>query len=317
MPVRDWPQQHRSLAALAIIVAVAAVAAYMFLIRPKWQAVSAAQAALGEKRKVLGETGWPLDSERLNRLLEDTRKKLDGPKGKKFEDPRTAIGTKNKSNLILRQATSMFAPKIEDIYHSSRVFIEEVSRLDYEEEFNALYQRLYSEGIILAGEVLGIDETTSSRETYQLVLQVWTLGALVDLALDHRLQVAKHPTITVTTENGQQPHASDLTVLPVRAYSLSEKDTEPYVLEFPLRMTLRGDLADFCAFVRALHDEGRFYPINHVELKAAPSSRRSSADGDLTIDRIEAKVECCAFFRLDEDAPEIRIERENIIPPGI
>lgn len=306
--MREWPQEHRNLGTVIIMMLMACLGLYLFMLRPRRLEVRSAYGALKEKQDKLSESGWPLDSERLNKLLEDMRKQLEGPAGK-------GLGIKNRSNLILHQTTSMFAPKVEDTYGSTSVFLEEVSRLDYEEEFNLLEQKLQEQETVFAKEILGIDKDTSSVETYQLVLQIWTIEALVDLTLAHGLRLVKDPSVTVNTETGQR-QASKLSVLPVRAYALTQEDKDPYILEIPVRMVLHGELANFRAFLRALHDNGRFYPVNHLELKAAVPRQQRDTQGDLRVDRVEVEIECCAFFRFDDEAPKVKFQRKNVLPRG-
>jgi len=314
--VREWPQQHRSLGALVLFVLLVCGAAYLIAVRPEVEDLTVTQANVKETRSRLVQSGWPLDSERLKKLHEDMLKKLDGPQGRTSEDPRGAIGIRNKADIILRDATSMFRPKIEQFFGSAKDFVNEVSRLDYQEEYAQLERRFREHDIFLAEEILGIGEDTSSLYIYQMLLQIWTLDKLVTLASQNNLRPVKDPAVAVVTETGRR-HASKLSVLPVRAYLLDREDKKPYVLEFPVRMTLRGELVHFCSFLRSLHADGNFLPISRLEMTCEnPVGKRADKDGTLRIDRVEAEVECSAFFRLDERAPVQRRKMANLLPPG-
>ena len=312
-----WPQQHKNLAACVILFLAAALAVYLFILRPRAQEVANAREAMTTLQSDLEKTGWPLDSERLTRLLDETQRRLEGPKGKQETDPRTAIGVRNRADAVLRSSTSMFDGRIKEFFGTSEDFVREVSRLDYQEEFNQLERKLRADDIILAEELLGLGDNTSSTSTYQLLLQIWTLDEVLKLAGANRLRPMKDAKVTISTDTGKR-QASKLTVLPVKAYYLDLKDKEPYLLEMPIRMTLIGEMNDFCEFLRALHAAGKFYPVSYLELTTEnPSLKRPDDDGVLRVGRVIVNIECSAFFRLHSDAPPIQRQTEmKLLPPG-
>lgn len=315
--MREWPRQHRNLAGVVVFLLLAYGGVYLFVVRPKDQEVADARGALQETREKLQKTGWPLEAERLGRLLEDMEKNLEGPRGKTPGDARSATGIKRKAELILKDATTMFAPRIGKLFPSSHDFVNEVSLLDYQEEFAHMERRFRNDDVVLAKDMLGLWEDTSSPYTYQLLLQIWTLDELVGLALKNELKPVKTPLVRVNAETGAR-QASQLTVLPVRAYFLDPEDKDPYVLEFPVRLTLAGRLSDFCNFLSALHRDGRFLPVSRMELKTdSPAGRpRLDRDGNARVDHVEVDLECSSFFRLQENTPVQRVHTERMLPRG-
>ena len=317
--MRDWPAKHRNLGVLFILLGIGCFAVFLFVLRPKAQAVENARSEFTEIQGRLRKSGWPLDAERLEKLLDGVQRRLEGPKDTPGPgDVTAAIGIKNKADIVLRDATSMFKPKIEKFFGSTADFMKEASRLDYREEYNQLERRLAGEGIVLAEEVLNLGEGSSSPSTYQLLLQLYTLEAVLDLALESDLRPAKDPNVTVATETNQRGvQAAKLTVLPMRPYFLRPEDKEPYVLEFPVRMTLRGKLEGVCRFLSRLHANGAFFPVTHFEMKTEnPALARPDSEGNVTIDRVEIEVECSAFFRPSEKAPARAVKKVKKLPRG-
>jgi hypothetical protein len=314
--VAAWPQQHKTLALCVILFLVAVLAVSLLVLRPRAQEVATAREEMTTLHGELEKTGWPLDSERLTRLLEETQRRLEGPRGRTETDPRTAIGVRNRAEAVLRASTAMFDGRIKEFFGTPEDFVREVSRLDYQEEFNQLERRLHADDIILAEEMLGLGENTSSAFTYQLLLQIWTLDELLKLVTANRLRPVKDAKVTISTDTGRR-QASKLTILPVRAYYLHMKDKEPYLLEMPVRMTLAGEANDVCGFLRALHGTGKFFPVSHLELSTEnPALRRPGDDGVLRVGRVVVNIECSTFFRLRADTPVQKPTEMNTLPRG-
>lgn len=206
-----------------------------------------------------------------------------------------------------RHATSMFSQKIKAIATSPEHLPDEATQLDYQDEFYELQQRLRQHDIVLAEKVFGLGEETASPHSYQRMLQLWTAEELVGLALDSELTVTKHPKVRVATKAGKTLRASNLTVLPVRPYFLDPGDKKPYLLEFPVRMELRGNIEGVLAFLRSLHnkDKATSLPITHLEL------RKVLPPGSPESDHVEMTVECCSFFPFPAEPPKRRYQRKG------
>jgi Tfp pilus assembly protein PilO len=312
--VRQWPQKHRNLAAFALFVVLAVAGVYLFLLRPKAEELAGMHQDVEDKQKKLGEAGWRLDPDGLTKILEEMNKRLDGATFQKQGQTLSIPGLKQKADRILREGAGMYARKVKELCDSPGIFMTQVSRLDYQVEFDELVQRLKEHDIVLAEEVLGISEDTSSPYTYQLMLQLWTLELFVDLALEHNLVPVKSHRVGVRLDDGRNAQASMLTLLPVRAYTLNTEDKAPYLMEFPVHMVLRGDLQNVCNFLRALHTDGRFMPLNHLEIAGASPARSDS--GGFVVDKVIISLEGCCFFRPDEKAPAQTFKRMKRLPRG-
>ncbi len=315
--MREWPKQHKNVATLILLMVFLSIAAYWFLIRPKSREVAAAKANLQQLENDLAKTDWPLDSSRLTKLLDDYRKRLEGARAGQGDDLRSATGIKNKAEFLLQNATAMFDPKIRRFFSTPQDFMTEVSRLDYQEEFNQLTQRLNERKIAVAEEVLGLDENTSSPYTYQLLLQVWTVDVVTQLVFDHDLQFVKDASVKVATETGDK-QAAKITVLPVRGYILNKEDSDPYLLEFPVRISIRGKLENVLSFMQSLHADGRFLPISRFEaFTENPNSQRVDATGHVVVEEVEITLECSSFFRPNEKTPVRKVKKNIVLPAGI
>ena len=291
--------------------------AYLFVVRPKANEVKKTEEKLDELREELAETGWPLDAQRLETLLQNLQKNLNGPAGRRQDTARNAIGIKNKSQLIVRDATGIFNARIGRDFGTTEDFVNDVSRLDFETEFTELERRLEADGVILDGAVLNLDENTSSLYNYRLVLQVWTLDALIGIALENHLVPVKNRNVKVRLDENQEVFASQVTVLPVRAYAVNREDTEPYVLEFPVRMTVRGQLTDLCNFLRDLHEDGNFLPVSRMEVSTGDYvTARGLREGSLIVHRLEITLECSAFFRLQQGLEAAPPPQVKPLPAG-
>lgn len=312
--MREWPLQHRNLGAFALFVVLAAGGVYLFLLRPKAEELATMRQDVQDNQEKLGKAGWPLDSERLEKILEDMNKRLDGTTVQKQGQSLSIPGLKQKTEHILREGAGMYTKQVTALCGSPEIFMKEVSRLDYQVEFDEMAQALKEHDIVLAEEILGIGENTSTPYTYQLMLQIWTLQFFIDLAIEHNLVPAKSHRVSVRLDDGRNAQASMLTVLPVRAYKLTPTDKQPYLMEFPVRMVLRGDLQNACNFLRALHTDGRFMPLNHLEIAGASPAK--TAGGGFAVDKIIVNLEGCCFFRPDEKAPAQTFKRVKQIPRG-
>ncbi|MBT3377677.1 MAG: hypothetical protein HN742_42165 [Lentisphaerae bacterium] len=295
--MRPWPAQHRNLAVGLTIAVVAVGLVYMFVSRPKKRDVADLRGELEEKQMRLVRRGWPLNSERLGELLKEMNRDLDGKGGRAPKRARDARGIKNRADLVLSECTSTFDGKVREQFGTTADFVRGVSRLDYQEEFNRLTQEFGNRGIILDERILKLGEETSSPYTYQLVLHIWTVEMLVKLALEHKLTFLTGPP--VAGGGAARVGPAQITVMPMQAYLVERADKSPYLLEFPVRMRVKGALVDVGAFLGALQSEERFLPCSHFELTTEqPTKETVDKEGRVRISQVMVELECCAFFSI-------------------
>jgi len=85
-------------------------------------------------------------------------------------------------------------------------------------------------------------------------------------------------------------------VLPLRTYNTAV-NLEPYLEEYPVRVTVRATTEDFTDFMLALTGEGHFLPVEFVRLVKVGAKIPNR-------DRIEATIVCSGFLPLVESKTE-------------
>jgi len=313
-----WPQQHRALAVFVLVVLLAGMGVFFFLLRPEAEKVGGLRTDSEDLAKKIKESGLPADAEKLQGLLREYQRSVEGVK-KRGENGTAIPGLREKSEAILENATSMFKTKIENDYISVNDFMNQAQQLDYQAEYNQLESWLRGQGIILAEKIFGMsEETTDLENTYQLLIKLWTVDALVKLALRHDLVFAKDRQVLVRTAQGPTVRPSKISVLPAQSYILNDDDKEPYLLEFPVGMTLRGKIGNVSSFLRDLHADGNFLPVGRLELKTQnpKTGGKPNRENLISVQFVEVTVVCSSFFRPLESAPKMKINKKQDAPRG-
>jgi hypothetical protein len=316
--MRPWPQAHKSLAVVLLLLIIGLSLVYFLLLRPRAQGVQDLAAQVGELRGKLKDSTWPLNAESLTSLLDENTKKLKGTKAERGD--KGYAGIEEKAAQILTMATSTFKKRIEANYGNTTTFMDQSGWLDYQSDFTDLETWLRGNGVLISEKTFGISQDTANAETYQLLLHIWTVRELVQLTVAHDLVLAKDPSNPVPTPEGGTALPSKLRVLPVVAYAVAPDDKAPYLLEFPVRLTVRGTVADFLAFVADLETAEHFLPISRMEIATEhPRIRgeRPNSDGVVKVQNIEVTIVCSSFFRPGERAPEVHFRQKEQVPSGV
>jgi len=282
-------RKRQTLAVVMLLVAAACSLTWLLVVRPQRQRVVDGRGALAAKHTSLRQRGWTLERDKLERLLAERLRVLDGNGA---GDP----GLRLRSEQVRQHATSMLRDRIQKEFQSPEAFVRNASNIDFREAFTSLQRRLAEEGIWLAPEVLNLSEDSSVPYTYQLLLQVWTVGRLVDVVLENRLQVLADPKVRVRSGSGEKA-AARIRVQPVEAYYLEGNSPVPTLLGIPVSLRLSGQLDDVRAFLLSLTAAGNFIPPVSVEIYAAdPRARHGQGADGGAMARVEVDVTCSAFF---------------------
>lgn len=311
-----WPRPHVLLFGVTVGALAVLGGIYLVAVRPLAAKVHADRNYIAGTRATLAKTGWPLDPERLSSLRELKRTELEG--SGRGETARDANGMRPKSRLLLKASTSMFQERIQRYFEQTSDFVRDVSRLDFQDEYNNLEQKLSARNVFLSEEVLRLGEKTTSPHTYQLVLQVWTVDRLADLALAAGLQFQQADGVVVQDERGAGRRPARIQVLPIRAYTVTDGD-EPYLLEFPVRLGLVGTPDQVFRFLASLHAEGVFLPAGQVEITALPGFRDDPRETAVGIAALSLDIECSSFFQQADDVADRPLRRPDtikILPAG-
>lgn len=313
--MKKWPKQHQGLFALLLIALILCGVGYFLLVRPLEAKIRFDQEFIFETKTKLKQSDWPLDSERLQKLLEYKKSILN--QAKASESAYKATGLKSKSTLLLQECTNVFNKRIKKIFVNPGDFAKEITRLDYQDEYNTVRDKLAKRNIYFSEESLKIGDDAETEKIYPLVLQIWLVDEIVQLALKNSLRVANDEHAKVKNEFGRLKQVARIQLLPVQPYVLYDNDKQIYVVEFPLRISLRGNLIEFSSFLRDLHSGGKYFPLSRIQIKARPDWRDEDSKTVLDNKELEIEIECSAFFRYSEAVPVI-LEKKKIklIPNG-
>lgn len=290
--------QHKKLLIGTGVLAAVLGVTYAVLLHPLQSQVDDVRAQRDDLKTRLAERDWPLDPERLESLHREMDKDLE-----RFEVLCKQV-LEQSGNAFRRQMGRFTEGTTDD-------FRNVVSRLDYREEYSAVAQRRQGR-VAFDEDVLGLGENSDSIYVYQLLLHLWTVEALTGLALDCGLKPVPHPEITRFDASGRRQRVSQISIEPMQAYKFTEEDGKPYLLEFPVRMVVSGDLESLGRFLARLQTGEQFFPLGHVELRKQLPPMRLPAQ-----DRVQATLVCSSFFLLEEKAEEgPRSTERKLLPPG-
>lgn len=308
---QTWPKKHRALLFVTVGFAFAAAGFYLYVLRPRSQEVRRLEDNVLSETQHLRDRGWPVDYERLTVIQAAKEREL------------TML--KTRVETILDLATSTFSEPIHDRFENRANFIKHVSRLDFQEYYVQIERDLAAKGVVVAEQMLNIGENSVSPEIYQLVLQLWTLERVASMALEHGLTPMRVP-IKVEVQDPMAPdgaagpgaeiqyvtrYVSKIQLAAVRAYVLNPEDEEPYVLEFPIKLSLRCTSDDLGRFLAALHADNTFIPLNHIEIRKVPPFERQVTPDLLTVD-----LECSVFFKLSDTISTTMPKSVKALPRG-
>jgi hypothetical protein len=292
------PAKHLALISLAGAAVLLFLVSQLLISQPLRHEVSAAQAQVRSTQDYLRLSGWPLDFERLSALEREMQKKQ--------------ATAEQRHDDVLRATTSLFAERIMRLYENPGQFQQQVTRLDYQQEFYRIERKFKEEGIVFDRAVLQMSEDTAGVLTYQLVLQLWVLETALDRLLEHGLQ----PTVITVSEPGNPAaaprQAHSLRVLRPREYCLDPEIPTPYLLEFPVRVTVRGEAKALHAFLVAAGDSAAFLAVPRIE------ARTQAPAGAGAGEEVIADLECSAFYLLQRDVSGVpdKAGSKGNLPPG-
>ncbi len=167
------------------------------------------------------------------------------------------------------------------------------NQLAYQILYLDTVRELGERGIVLHEETLGRTQysTTENDKLYQLIPSMWVVKNVAILAREYNLSLT-NPKLGGPSEI----EYADISVLPLRTYNTAV-NLEPYLEEYPVRVTVRGATEDFTDFLLALTGEGHFLPVEFVRLVKVGAKIPNR-------DRIEATIVCSGFLPLVESKTE-------------
>ena len=274
---QDWPRPYRVL--LNLTVATLCIAALLALtMLPGWRRYQMYVQMMTEKEAEADARKWPKDSLALRRRLEVVRQELDG-------DGEGVQGLRQRSAAAIDRAAITFRPKILAAHVSAADFMANVTRLDYKALYNEVEAELAADGVALSAARLGLSEEESKGPVYQMIYKLWCVQRLYRLARAAGLAA-------VADAHGE----AQFVALPAHAYVVeAEAAEEPYLLEFPTSLVLRGTLPQFRLFCESLCTDTDFLPLVSLQVCTSPPDEEHR-DGTVLVETCDFTLSCSAFF---------------------
>ncbi len=266
--MKNWLKIHQVLLAILLFAILAQVIVYFLVLSPKGEELEDLKSDVDKLQERLRGSNWPLDAQKLERYLGALEKEY---KGSQKDSALTA-----RSAEALRQANATFLQKISSEYGNVEEFMSNVSRLDYQSEFNRVTTSLAEKGIVLDASVLNLNEDMPTPYIYQCMMQIWTVEKLVELALDSNVTLA-----TLPERRRGQGRVAKISVEPMLAYFLSPQNEQPYLLEFPVKLSIEGTLETCMGFIDRLTGDGIFMPPRNFEIFALPPANNEAGEDGL------------------------------------
>lgn len=301
---KTLPKPHMIMLGICGTALLLFAVAHYVAIRPIARNVDQYEREVEQTESALREDGWPLDVGQLEALA-----------ARKDQELRRATQAKDR---VIAKSTELFRDKVMYLYENWAHFEEQASYLDYQQEFLRIEGKLSGKGLVLHSDVLGLSEDSTGEE-HELILQVWLLEAAIDKILAYNLKPVMAPAVppskfaAATADLDKLPKASSVTILPPTPYYLHKTHQNPYLLEFGLRLRLRGKASDLHDFLEHASEPPSFLAIPRMEIeKPLPSSPK------YTDDTVEAEIICTAFYLLDDTIRPTRNENTPppVLPPG-
>lgn len=280
----DWPIIHRRLLAIVILTPVIVAILTWLIAAPQWKLYQQALDDCRSNEKKIQRLEWPADNDMLEKHMAACNDMLKGT----AEQPGLTQLAKN----AISHATSTFLPQISAAYpagspqESIQSFVETASRIDYKFIANQLDQDIRQYNCRLPAQITTIEENGNKTPIYQMILHLWTLQKTFALALAQNLTIACQP-------NSDECAAM---LLPSQSYRLKAKSKEAYLLEFPVKVTVRGSLDNFLLFAASLQTEDCFLPMTQLSVICRPPTAEVTLGQDVTVEEQEFTFVCTSFF---------------------
>lgn len=266
----------RRLLYATVVVVLAFVCTYIFVLQPERRRCQEFKARLLQKEAELLKNSWPHDPQLLERQLNEVQMILNGASP---EQP----GLVDTANAAIAQATCTFRKEIRARFDDNVQFMNSVTRIDYKDLYDRITSELSASGIILRDTHFAPAENNQTP-IYQQIFKLWTAQLLV--------QLAKRSQLEIVTEN----NAAAIEPLPPIGYVVSDSPGAlPYLIEFPVKIQFRGRLSDFLAFTAELQNERRFLPLKNITVSSLPPAQ-PVAGADNAVDVANFTVVCSAFL---------------------
>lgn len=288
---------HKTLLAVALFVIAAQIMVYFYVLRPQQREVRKATDMLNSSKSDLRKNNWPANIGILNSIKNEYKAKLEG-------DDEDEKSISMLYDMAMKRAGASFSKKIEKEYSGLAEFRRNASRLDYQAEHSRVFSDVAKRGFVLDPVAVGLDQEAPSPYIYQLMLQLWTLERLLNLAADAGLTLQPQEVQPRQGKgrrmlgNSKESQQSSVFVQPMKAYVIKDSPM-PYLAEFPVTLKLKGSLHSMMDFLKKLQGDDLFLPVSSFEIFAVPPAKiAGGADGELVSGAMHFNLVCSSFLPL-------------------
>ena len=293
----DIGNLHKILCGVALLLVAAQIAVYFYVLGPEQKKVKKEFSSLTSSKSLLRKNNWPANIGVLTAIKNDYKEKLEGDD----EDNKSIAAL---YDMAMKKAGASFLAKIEKEYSSLHEFRRNASRLDYQAEHNRVFSDIAKRGFVLDPNAVGVDENSSSSYIYQLMLQLWTLEKVLNLAADAGLSLQTQGAIPKqargrsSRDSSGNENQSSVVVHPMKAYMVKSSPT-PYLAEFPVSLKLKGTLSSLMVFLKSLQGDDVFLPVSSFEIFALPPSKNNAgSNGNQQSENMYFNLVCSSFLPL-------------------
>lgn len=239
----------------------------------------------------------------LTEKLSKSKLSLDPDKLSRMKQKRIAYLSKvqKRARNILSYENKTITNMINKYYEDEKITIEDfipiVQVIDYQAEYDRIKKKFNRLGLYWDEKKnsLGLTSNTSSTKLrYELLMSLWTFEYIVNKAMKHRLKISRDWSKLFKYGRKKVSPIATKIELP-RRYVLSNSNTLPYLTEFPVTITLEGDLGDIQKFFRSCEQKKSFMPITKIQIEKLRNEKW------YTPSWMKVKIECIYFLLLDKN----------------
>ena len=277
----SWPNRNRRLFVVCGVAFVVLVIWNLFFISPLRRNYRDMRNTVRQKEEQLDAAGWPKDEQALIRQLDAASRTLNG------DEEQSLQGLTQVTEDIIDLASATFRERIEMNFPDGIVaFMNGVTKIDYKLLYDNVAAEFAKQGVTLDASYFGLTDD-SQEPIWRMMFKLWTAEELVGLAAKNHLSI-------VSDDKG----IAQVRALTPICYALTEgEEAEPYLLEFPIRITVEGSSHDLLVFINDLQSDQRFLPVKQISVRTLPPPIPEDG-GDVTISLLRSTLTCSAFFKL-------------------
>ncbi len=278
---RDWPKGYHQLLHYTVILAVLMLVIFWLGIYPRWHNLETLRKSVDQQSRALEKNDVQLDSNVLKAHIKKCDAILQG-------EPRQP-GLVSVADDTIARATATFQDEIRSLYPGvspeglgpQEQFVANSTRIDYKDLSDRIKSEFKEKGIVFSEKRI---ETDSAEPVFHLMLKLWAIRHLVRGALACGLEVERN-------EEGEARISATRTL----AFSLEKDNSKPYLLEFPVMLSLSGGMEELLSFMHTLQEGEVFLPVKNIRIHSQPPA--SIRPGErLDLKRLHFHLRVSAFF---------------------